>query len=243
MTFSPSFGRPFSPSFKPNSLAEAVVASDWWLSGGISAANCDFAFRAKGAADYAASKVNLANPGTYNASNGAAYPSWSSAGWAFTYANSEYLDVSGLASGDRPITYIFSLKIGSVSLSQNHAIVSTNTNGALIIMHDTYFDNATLRRLNGAEIVTTNRYILTADEYDIVALVWYADGSWKSYINGVEDKTGTQTTAVSSGTVRIGTPVQGGMTAMDGTLASIARYNTSLTPTQIASLSSAMAAH
>ena len=61
----------------------------WWLSGGISAANCVAAYQAKGAADYAASKVNLANPGTYNLT-ATSDPSFATAtGW--TFSGSEYL--------------------------------------------------------------------------------------------------------------------------------------------------------
>lgn len=42
------------------------VAVPWYLAGGVSAANCIAAYQPIGAADYAASKVNLANPGTYD---------------------------------------------------------------------------------------------------------------------------------------------------------------------------------
>ena len=62
--------------------APAAAAVPWWLTGGISAANCIAAYQPKGAADYAASKVNLAKPGTYDAADGTAYPTWSAAaGW------------------------------------------------------------------------------------------------------------------------------------------------------------------
>lgn len=43
------------------------VAGGWWLAGGIGPANCVAAYQAKSAASYAASKVNLANAGTYDA--------------------------------------------------------------------------------------------------------------------------------------------------------------------------------
>lgn len=64
MTFGSTFGRVLSPTFQPKS--QAAAASSWWLAGGIDPANCIVAYQPKGAADYAASKVNLANPGTYN---------------------------------------------------------------------------------------------------------------------------------------------------------------------------------
>jgi hypothetical protein len=80
MTFGSTFGRVFSPTFQPKSQAPAA-ASSWWLAGGIAAANCIAAYQAKGVADLAASKVNLANPGTYNAYAGVD-PSWNATdGW------------------------------------------------------------------------------------------------------------------------------------------------------------------
>lgn len=64
-------------------IGEGVrTANQWWLSGGISAANCVAAYQPKGAASYAASKTNLANPGTYDATDGTAYPTWDATnGW------------------------------------------------------------------------------------------------------------------------------------------------------------------
>lgn len=60
-----------------------TAVNQWWLSGGIAAANCIAAYQAKGAASYAASLVNLANPGTYNATEGTA-PDWAAGtGWTF----------------------------------------------------------------------------------------------------------------------------------------------------------------
>lgn len=41
--------------------------TQWWLAGGIAAANCVAAYQPKGAADITAAKVNLNNPGTNNA--------------------------------------------------------------------------------------------------------------------------------------------------------------------------------
>lgn len=66
-------------------MPQSAAAASWWLSGGISAANCVAAYQAKGAASYAASKINLANPGTHNLADGSAIPGWSSAsGWIGT---------------------------------------------------------------------------------------------------------------------------------------------------------------
>jgi len=66
-----------------NKLFEAASEDYWWLAGGISAANCIAAYQPIGAADYATSKINLANPGTYDAYEGTA-PDWDAInGWDF----------------------------------------------------------------------------------------------------------------------------------------------------------------
>ncbi len=81
MTFGSVFGRTFSPTFQPSSQAVASTASTWWdLNGTIT--SCVAAYQPKGAASYAASKVNLANSGTYDLTDGTAYPGWdTSTGW------------------------------------------------------------------------------------------------------------------------------------------------------------------
>lgn len=66
----------------------------WWDLDGL-LTNCYGAYRAKGAESYAASKVNLANPGVHDLTEPANYPSWSSAnGWDY---GDTYTD---------PITYL-----------------------------------------------------------------------------------------------------------------------------------------
>lgn len=80
MTFGSVFGRTFSPTFQPSS--QAALGGWWDLNGTIT--SCVAAYQAKGAASYAASKVNLANSGTYGVTDGTAYPTWdSSTGWTF----------------------------------------------------------------------------------------------------------------------------------------------------------------
>lgn len=61
MTFVAPFSRVITRPFG------GVPSSAWWLSGGIAAANCVAAYQPKGAADLAASLVNLTGNTTYNA--------------------------------------------------------------------------------------------------------------------------------------------------------------------------------
>jgi len=87
MAFASNFGRILSPTFQPNSQA---MLGGWWLAGGIPASNCIAAYQSKGAASYTASKVNLANPGKYDAAEGTA-PDWDATnGWTFD-GSTQYL--------------------------------------------------------------------------------------------------------------------------------------------------------
>lgn len=84
------------------------VVESWWLSGGVSASDCLAAYQSIGADSYAASKINLANPGTYDITNGASFPSWNAAtGWTFDGVD-DYLDTNlpGIDTASTVIVYI-----------------------------------------------------------------------------------------------------------------------------------------
>lgn len=58
----------------------SAAAAGWWE---VAGKTCVAAYQPKGAASYAASLVNLANPGTYDATEGVA-PDWATGtGWSF----------------------------------------------------------------------------------------------------------------------------------------------------------------
>lgn len=70
-----AFGKILRPVFDPG-----LAVAPWWK---VAGKTCVAAYQPKGAASLAASYVNLANPGTYDAAPGAA-PTWASAtGWTF----------------------------------------------------------------------------------------------------------------------------------------------------------------
>jgi hypothetical protein len=76
------------------SVRSSAAASNWW---DVPGQTCVAAYAAKGAADLAASYVNLANPGTNNASPGVA-PTFSAAdGWTFN-GSTQYL-TTGIVPG------------------------------------------------------------------------------------------------------------------------------------------------
>lgn len=153
MTFGATFGRTFSPSFNSKSIA-AAVAGGWWLSGGIAAANCIAAYQPKGAADLAASKVNLANPGTYNAFAGAD-PTWDAInGWIG--AGASYLRTGfNLASGYSFIVRYTGLGYGSIcggSTSGNQNFAVNYYNGSYMVPY--YGNSGLLSALLAGGILT-----------------------------------------------------------------------------------------
>lgn len=76
-------------------------SSKWWLAGGIAEADCTGAWQAINAPNYEASKINLANPGLYNAYGGVP-PSWSmNKGWYFVAT--DYLE-TGIAINRNVLT-------------------------------------------------------------------------------------------------------------------------------------------
>lgn len=84
-------------------------SNPWWLAGQIGAGNCVAAYRAKGAASYMASKVNLANPGTYDAYEGV-QPSWNAEdGW---FSNEDAYLKTGITA-DNYWTFIVGIRGGS----------------------------------------------------------------------------------------------------------------------------------
>lgn len=83
------------PQFRSGTKSSTPPAN-WWEAGGATGAVV--AYQPKGAASYAASLVNLANPGVNDATdNGVLVPGWSSAnGWEF---NSSSFILTGVSSG------------------------------------------------------------------------------------------------------------------------------------------------
>ena len=171
MAFASNFGRILSPTFQPNS--QAKKAGGWWLAGGIDPDDCIAAYQPKGAASYAASKVNLANSGTHDLSDGTAYPSWdASKGWTFTKANSQYLisDINP-AAGNSTI-----VRVANVN----------NSSG--IVYGGFNYDGGVSKNAEYVEIVTWGNTRFgkgrnTADNSGVLASGCYAIAGYKCYKN------------------------------------------------------------
>ena len=113
---------------------KASGAVDWWLAGGISAANCIAAYQAKGAASLAASYVNLANPGTYDAAPGVA-PTWvSGTGWTFNGSN-QYLETGIVPDNDQSWSVFCQFDNGALNLLRSLIALDDGSGKQFILRH------------------------------------------------------------------------------------------------------------
>jgi hypothetical protein len=212
--------------FQPGTAA----ASGWWLSGGISAANCIAAYAPKGAASLAASYTNLANPGTYNAAPGIA-PTWDvTNGWIFT--NSPYLTTSVVPVNDQSWSMI--IRVSNTASAPDYACGMGHSAGGFrgFGIAPRYSDGK-IYYDNGGEVGFTGG--ITSGVLAIAGNKPFRNGSAES---------GTIATAAGafSGAIYIGAWNFNGSAAnfLDGNIQALAIYNTTLTSGQVASLTTAM---
>lgn len=178
------------------------VSGDWWLAGGVNSSDCLAAYQSIGVDSYVASKVNLANPGTYNITDGASYPTWNAAtGWTFDGVD-DYLDTNlpGIKTATTLIVYVDKF---NPSNQDDHYIISCtdidwNAETSLGFYYasdpiNAFMDNHTLiyngnwTSLNRGVIATNTPYILGSSPNGL-----YINGTkslWTS--NWVEESTGT----------------------------------------------------
>lgn len=234
MTFGSTFGRTFSPTFQPHSLAPAV-ASSWWLSGGIDPANCIVAYQPKGAASYAASKVNLTGNTDYNAVDGAAYPSWDgSTGWTFTGASSQYLNSGVIPTLDQTWSAI----VRMYATAMNNSCIFFSRSGKNL---DFGLFQSNFTSFYPHNTINTLITITSVQNSDVTLAVVGKRGYKDGYIleGTIADSTGTGTKSIYIGAGNIsGSPNY----YYSGRIYALAIYNGTLTGPQVLAIHTAMAA-
>ena len=211
----------------------AAATADWWLSGGVSAANAIAVYQPIGAASLAASYTNLANPGTYNAAPGVA-PTWSAVtGWSGNGA--AYL-TTGIYPPWGGWTFIarYSNAVTGVILGASSVINSQRT----VQIYPYYADNNRIYLHNGRARRTTG----IRSESGVMAI----SGSL-CYFNGSLDTVSDWFSTAESGTYGelflVAQSLDGAPAAyFNGTIQAVAIYNTTLSAAQVAAISSAMSA-
>ena len=206
----------------------------WYLSGGITLAQCVAAYQPKGAADFATSKINLNSPGTHNLTDGAAAPTWASAtGWSFVTASSQYL-VSDITPPDGTYSYIIQYSNASSNPGRLFGMLAV-TAGQLYIQPNQ--GGVNVQYQNGSGAANSAAGTQPTGNAAIANLACYR--------NGVAD--GSIGSGAYSGAMRaiwIGGQNNGGTGAsfITGDILSFAVYNITLSAAQVAAVAAAMAA-
>ena len=203
----------------------AVTDKPWWLAGGIPASACVAAYKPIGASDYAASKINLVSPGLYNATDGAAYPTWSvTSGWIFAGASSQFLNVSLTPTKSWSTIVRFS----GVSNGANSLLFGAQETTWDIYHIFVYINGKCYWRNSLGSYNITPGY--ASGVVGLIGLNAYADGVWKS---AIADNGATYST------FGIGT-MEKVVYFLTGNIQAFAIYNDTLNNDQVAALTAAM---
>ena len=201
----------------------------WWLAGDISAVNCIAAYQPKGAADYAASLSNLANPGTYDATEGGT-PDWDAVnGWKFNGTDDYLITTITLADG-WTIIFRFSNKVGTAGTLGGSYNYTGSAGGMLIFPHNSsskvsYYSPA-------------NFQVAPYLDSGVLALA----GN-KAYRNGSYDGTGSGALPAQNNNFWMGANFKSGeedVNNIEAYMQAVAVYNITITASQISALTTAM---
>jgi len=202
------------------------AATPWYLAGGLSSGNCVVAYRAKGAASYAASKINLNNPGVNDAFEGAA-PAWSAAdGW--TCSGGQYL-FSVVPSGGWSMLVQFS----NLAANINPVVGMYESGNVRLNIYPYYTDSNVYYRSGGSGQI--------ADPYGagnaaVTPAFGYKNGAPHVAIGGTWNGTATCRLVIG------GANASGSINCCSCKIQAFALYNITLSDSQVAALAAAMAA-
>lgn len=162
------------PGVRVMQTSAPPVSASWWLAGGISDAHCVVAYAAKGAADLAASYINLNNPGTNNAAPGVA-PTWdATGGWTFN-GSTQYLMAAPVLNQ----TYSAIVRYSNLTAATNKTFFggyndSGGGAGALVMQCDI---NTIMGYWNGTTAVHAEGSMFTSGVHAVAGKSVYVDGA------------------------------------------------------------------
>jgi hypothetical protein len=210
-------------------LSTNVSSTPWWLSGGIPVANCIAAYQPKGAASLAASYVNLANPGTYNAAPGVA-PTWDAVnGWIF--GGTQYLK-TGIAPS---LTYSMFIQFSGFPGGTPDRTIAGVYQGASVNFLIQPVKNITLRGYyNGGYYSLAGNYL--SGNIGISGKTAYYNGSFDATIPAGGSN---PTKEIYIGALNL---VDSVTQIITGNIQAFVIYNITVNPTQAGLITTAMAA-
>lgn len=211
----------------------------WWLSGGVTAANCLAAYTAKGAASLAASYDNNAAPGngladgTYDAGPGVAPTFDAATGWTFN-GSSQYL-TTGITPA---VTWSALCQFSDATGTGFHSIFGYFDNGAAAFLIQPARAAGNVIYYNGR---SSSNYVIQAPALTAGNL---GIAGKQGYRNGVADGGVIPTTAPGAfGAIFLGCVSNVGTPAFANVafkMRAFAIYNTTLTAPQVAAITTAM---
>lgn len=145
-------------------------ATPWYLAAGVTPVA---AYQGKGAASYTASKVNLANPGTYDLTS-TADPTWSVAdGW--TFGSSKFLDTGVVPADNQGWTFVIQYQ-GCSLLGSNYVFGSYSSGGASVVGVQPNRAGGVLTQYGNAGNYVINAPVLVTGNYTVSGRNLYRDG-------------------------------------------------------------------
>jgi hypothetical protein len=211
--------------------SRAAAAVPWYLAGGVSAANCIAAYQAIGADDYATSKVNLANSGTYDLTESNGAVSWDAGtGWSFVSDEENFkVLLTGIAP-NTPLTLIIRF-----SGAESEALISgISADETTIILFHTNGSTEVILSCGGDDI----------NVYEEVQSGVVCVSNVSAYIDGT--KKGDYLDGTISGNELIlpigGLNLDGFYVSFNVSVQAVGVYDVAISDAQVSAISTAMAA-
>jgi hypothetical protein len=212
----------------PRAIGGRAASSGWWE---VAGQTCVAAYQPIGAASLAASYVNLANPGTYDAAPGVA-PTLAAGGWVGD--GSQWLN-SGIVPA---ANYSMIVRFSGISTAAYKCIAGCYTAVAAHIAIEQYtIPASSVLFVNGGSVIVNGAAIETGI-YAIAGNAAYINGA--SVATGISAWSGTSTIPISIFGLRTGAGAPGRIAT--GTIAAVAIYSTTLSAADVAALTARMAA-
>lgn len=213
-----------------NPLGQVSSVSKWY-SGAV------VAYQPKGAASLAASYVNLANPGTYDAVPGTA-PTWNAMnGWSFVTASAQYL-LTGYTVSTNALTVLIRGSFTKATGTNRWMFSAGNTNATVVFGIRTQNENS-IQFWNGTNFTNVSVSPGTNPETGVFCVAGFDIYRGGVDIGNIASNSSTPNTQLVIGALLFGA---GYIQHTTGTVQALAVYNSVLSAGQIATVSAAMAA-
>ncbi len=214
----------------------AGTSAEWWSANVVPIDNCLAAYQAKGAADYAASKVNLVNPATYGLTDGSYYPTWNNTGWTFASNTSwcRYLVTTLTPTSSWTIIARYSNNTAS---AQSHIIGTKNDDNKMFSMAARSWLSSAHNHWWQATATANDDDNTASGVIALAGIYGYHDGALAVTLSDSQSVTYQYPFFIGTFNNK-GTMLAD--TGIESVVEAVAFYNATLTGTQIAALTTAM---